>query len=530
MLQSYKRNTLQKEQQISAEVMKHYFEMSIYREQFPFHNYPFNHIEGCHVQLPFFLINFHLINRLEDAEEYLERLATIPEKIDQTITFNQFRQDSMSYTPPLIMLEVMQEQIDIFMGRGLESNILYEDFSKKITRLENIPYEPLGEMKYKLRREIEDAVLPAYQRLREHIETLKTNSSEYISTKSYSHDYYNYLLSEHLGTDIERISHDLAPDTLDILLNQALKKYQKEAKNHFSALGYDCEDLADCVKAMQKNPNYYYRDDSYGRINFLNDLNLMNYDAAKKIKLLTGISTNISLEAKRLLDIQEPFFTPFHYFPASLDKQRAGELFVRIEDLNELPKFGLPAYSLEFAYMGSHLQNSLVIESKLPSLRKIIQYTYYNEGWRYFAKDWAIDNKVYDDRKIALMTSLSNVMLITHALMDIGVHHYEWGYDKAELFMMNTIGISKSLAKAYVLESLAFPAKAPATFYGKLGFEKAQFKVKVALDEKYNEPHFFRYLMSNGAVPLKIFEKNIDNYIQLQTPTKEKKQVFAISK
>jgi uncharacterized protein (DUF885 family) len=255
----------------------------------------------------------------------------------------------------------------------------------------------------------------------------------------------------------------------------------------------------------------------------------MNYDAAKKIKLLTGISTNISLEAKRLLDIQEPFFTPFHYFPASLDKQRAGELFIRIENLNELPKFGLPAYSLEFAYMGSHLQNSLVIEGKLPSLRKIIQYTYYNDGWRYFAKDWAIENKIYDDRKIALMASLSNIMLITQAMMDIGIHHYEWGYEKAELFLMNNTGISNSLARAYVLESMVYPAKAPAMFYGKLEFEKAHFKVKVALDEQFNEAHFFNYLMTMGAVPLKIFEKRIDDYIQTQSHSKEKKRIFATS-
>ncbi|GAB4332350.1 MAG: hypothetical protein OHK0038_07960 [Flammeovirgaceae bacterium] len=306
-----------------------------------------------------------------------------------------------------------------------------------------------------------------------------------------------------------------------------MKEYQEKAKKQFATLlGYECENMEECIKSLQKNPNYYYRNDSHGRIHFLRDLNLMSYNTSKKIKLLTNLSTNIPLEAKRLLDIQEPFYTPFHYFPASLDKQRGGELFVRLENLNELPKFGLPIYSLEFAYLGSHLQHSLVIESKLPSLRKVIQYSYYNDGWKYFAKDWALEKKVYDDKKISLASTLSDIILISHAIMDIGVHHHEWGYDKAEIFMMNQTGMSKSWAKAYVLESIALPAKAPATYFGKLEFEKALFKAKVALDEQFNENHFLKYLISIGAVPLKVFEKCVDDYIQAQYQSKEKKTSF----
>ncbi|MCS6834047.1 MAG: DUF885 domain-containing protein, partial [Flammeovirgaceae bacterium] len=447
------------------------------RDQFPFHEYPFNHIEGCHVQIPFFLTSFHLVHHLEDAEEYLERLDGIPEKIEQIMLLNKWKKDSLGYVPNLKILEAIEKQILIFTEKGLEGNLLYEDFSKKVMKLENVPQESLDEMRYKIRREIEDAVIPAYRSLLEQVRAFKNVASDIPGVWQYDLDYYYYVLSEHLGTDYEKIVNDFQPDTLYFQLKEELTTCKQTLVENFKKINIEGKNLSDCLQKLKQQTAFYYRNDSYGRINFLNDLNLMNYNFAKKVSAKLDIQVKAQVEAKRMLELQEPFFTPFFYVAPSLDGKRSGEILVRLDNLQELPKFGLSAYAIEWSYPGMHLQQASVVESKLPSLRKMFQITYFNEGWRHYAKHLAVEEGICEDNKTALIFGLSEVYLLASAMTDIGVHHLRWGYERAFLFFQEQTAAPEEIAQAYLLEIMAMPGKSVAAYCGKKEFEKSTAKV-----------------------------------------------------
>lgn len=527
MLHSYKRSSLTPSQLISVETLKYYFEQSIYRDQFPFHDHPFNHIEGCHVQLPFFLIHFHLVQHLEDAEEYLERLDGIPEKIEQVMLLNEWKKDSLAYVPNLKILEAIEKQIEIFIDKGLEGNLLYEDFSKKVTRLENVPQESLDEMRYKIRREIEDAVIPAYRNLLEQVRAFKNVASDIAGVWQYDPEYYYYALSEHFGTDYEKIVNDFHPDTLYFQLKEQLPVAKQNLLESFKKLGIEGKNHVECLRKMKQQTAFYYRNDSYGRINFLNDLNLANYDLAKKVSSRLGFQVKAQVEAKRMLDIQEPFFTPFFYIAPSFDGKRSGEIFVRLDNLQELPKFGLPAYAIEWGYLGAHLLQSSIVESKLPSLRKMMQITYFYEGWQHYIKNIALQEAIYEDSKIALIFNLSELHLIAAAMTDIGINHLRWSYDRAFLFFQEQTSMSDEFVQAYLLEMMAVPGKSVAAYFGKKVFEKNTTKVKNALNEKFDFQHFHKFLLSLGAVPLKVLQKSVDDYIEMNLAEKKEERVFS---
>ncbi|MCG8432711.1 MAG: DUF885 domain-containing protein, partial [Gammaproteobacteria bacterium] len=98
--------------------------------------------------------------------------------------------------------------------------------------------------------------------------------------------------------------------------------------------------------------------------------------------------------------------------------------------------------------------------------------------------------------------------------VDAGIHAKRWTREQAIEYMRNTTGMPESDVVAEIERYIVLPGQACAYMVGKLKILELREKARDALGEKFDMRDFHRVVLENGAVPLSILEKLVNEYIE----------------
>ncbi|MDG1752095.1 MAG: DUF885 family protein, partial [Thalassotalea sp.] len=130
-LNSYDNESLSEADLLSKEIALYLLDFAKESEKFRYHSYPVNQLFGIQNGYPSFMEAQHQINSVDDVENYLSRLNLVKNKFTQELEGIKLREEK-GIIPPLFVIERVLEEMNTFVNKPIEENILYTSMAKKM--------------------------------------------------------------------------------------------------------------------------------------------------------------------------------------------------------------------------------------------------------------------------------------------------------------------------------------------------------------------------------------------------------------
>ena len=195
-------------------------------------------------------------------------------------------------------------------------------------------------------------------------------------------------------------------------------------------------------------------------------------------------------------------------------RERAGYFEANVNNVTRRSKAGMVTLLLHEGVPGHHLQTARALELKdLPSFRKTAFLPAYGEGWALYAESLGDELGVYDDAYAKYGYLSSEMFRACRLVVDTGIHAFGWTRDRAIRYLVDNSGITEPFAVAEVDRYYVNPAQALSYRLGELKIKALRAKAQAALGERFDLRRFPNALIDDGALPLSVLERRIDDWI-----------------
>ncbi|KYK35809.1 MAG: hypothetical protein AYK19_10050 [Theionarchaea archaeon DG-70-1] len=500
LLQTYDRDALTKEQQISYDVYEWFLDDLVRGHEFMYHNYPVHHfLSSYHDDLVRLFTEYHTITDKKDAEDYITRLSLVDTQVDQLIEGLKLRKEA-GVMPPKYIIEITGIVMSRYLVEG-KINPLYEDFEEKVDALDLSAEEKQALLDAAL-TEIEKTFIPALARVvdyLDYLEPLATDDSG-VWKLPRGDEYYIYLLRHE--TTIE-----LTPEGIHQIGLKEVERIQKEMRELFDELGYpEDTSLTVLIGNAISEGGVYDANLQEGK-----DQVIKAYeDMLEEIDQRLDAVFDIHPTAKLIVVGDEEFGGGGGYYvSASLDGLRPGAFHTGIDD-SLVYKYRMPTTAYHEGIPGHYFQVSIAQEMDMPLFRNDIIFNGYAEGWALYAERLAWELGAYEDDPYGNVGRLHLELLRAVRLVaDTGIHYKGWTRGEAQTYTREVLGPRLSEEERYVV----IPGQATGYMIGMLKMLELRQKAMDALGDKFDIKEFHKVILCNGSMPLGILEKVVQDYI-----------------
>lgn len=202
------------------------------------------------------------------------------------------------------------------------------------------------------------------------------------------------------------------------------------------------------------------------------------------------------------------------YNQGSPDGKRPGIFYVPILDATRFnTTSGMESLFLHEAIPGHHYQISLQQEDTLlPAFRRYGGNNAYVEGWALYCESLGKELGLFTD-PYQYMGALGDEMhRAVRLVVDVAIHTKGMTREEAIKYMMDNEAISEEGATAEIERYMAIPGQALGYKIGALKIRELRNKYQQDLGEKFNLAEFHDQVLKDGAMPLEVLEKKMDDW------------------
>lgn len=508
ILQSYNRAAMPKAEALSYDVLDWYMTDSDRQNRFMFHNYPVNQLHGLQTTLPDFMITTHQINDIDDAEDYVERLSKFSKYFDQTIEALRHR-EVLDILPPKFVLEKSIAQMKGFTGPPVEQNPLYTHLRERLNALKGEYSTKVDGLLADARREIKETVFPAYQRLLAETARLavKANTDDGFWKLPDGQSAYQELLRHHTTTE-------MTADEIHHLGLTEVMQIQSEMRAILEKEGLDASDVGAAMARLGEDATRLFPDTDEGRASLLAGYQTYIDEIDRGLSPVFDLRPKAGVVVQRMPQFREADSPAAYYEMPPFDSSKPGTFFVNLRSIKEHPKFGMRTLAYHEAIPGHHFQIAVAQEQTgVPFFRKVIPFTAFQEGWALYAERLAAENGFEDDPYDRLGYLTGQLFRAVRLVVDTGIHSMRWTREQAIDYMRSTTGMAESDVVAEIERYIVDPGQACAYKVGQLKILQLRQKAIEKLGERFDQRVFHRVVIGNGAVPLTVLERLVDEWI-----------------
>jgi len=438
-----------------------------------------------------------------DVAAYLRRLSQAAGYID-AMTENARRGIRTGFTQPRLTTQNTLAQLKVEAALPAESDISYKPL---LSLPSSVPASEQQRLRQLALATIDNEIRPAEQRFVAMLENEylpKTRNSLGAGELPEGHAYYVYL-AQHFTTT------DLNPDQIHALGLEQVKITRAAMDEQMAAAGWR-GDFAGFIKFLRTDPKFYAnsREELYMR-------------AATIAKEIDGVIPQFFATPPRLTygvvevprEIEE-HYTTGRYDLGSPEAGLAGHFVINTSHLDQRQLYDLPDLAMHEAVPGHHLQIAIQQEIAAPWFRRHYQVDAFAEGWAHYAETLGVEMGIYRTpyEKFGMLSA--QMWRACRLVADTGIHWKGWTLDQARRCFYENSALAPHNIETELQRYVAWPGQALAYKIGQLKILELRERAKAALGAKFNLKDFHAVVLENGAVPLTLLERVVNQWIDSQ--------------
>lgn len=510
-LRGFNYDSLTHQGQLSFRLFEKDLEESFEWEKWRFHYYPLNQMFGYHSGTPSFMINMHRVSEKSDAEAYISRLKEIKRVFKERMERN-LKQREMGIIPPeFVFSKVIDDSKNIIKGypfeRGKGRSPLYEDFSKKVSKLKISSAEKKS-LKARAAEALLDYVGPSYRELISYMEETQkmAKGSDGAWSLPDGEEYYRFRLRKMTTTD-------MSPDEIHDFGLREVDRIHGEMRAIMKKVGFK-GNLKDFFNFMKTDPRFRYPDTKAGKERYLTEARKIINTMEDFLPKMFNTLPKAKLQVKAVEEYREKSAGIAFYQGPSLFGNRPGIYYVNLYKMEDNPIYKMEGLAYHEGLPGHHMQIAIKTELEdLPKFRRTGGYTAYSEGWGLYSellpKEFGFYKDPYSDFGRLTMELWRAARLVT----DTGLHHKKWSREKGIQYLKdNTPNADLDITKA-IERYIVMPGQA--TTY-KIGMQKIldlRREAKEELGKNFDIRQFHDVILRSGPLPLDILEEQVAKWV-----------------
>ncbi|MCC7431696.1 DUF885 domain-containing protein [bacterium] len=438
---------------------------------------------------------------VSDYENYIKRMNGFPKQIDDTIE-RMKKGVREKIVPPQKIMEKVLPQIQAQIAEDPTKSIIFEPATKFP---DTFSEEQKAELTQKLKDAITKSIMPSNKKLYDFIEKdyLPGCRKEFgIWSLPNGNDYYTYLAKSYTTTN-------LTPQQIFELGESELARIRKEMEKIKEQVAFEGS-LDEFIVFVRNDPKFYAKSGDELMAGFGEIL-------VKMDKKLPDFFNKLPQKKYGLREIEEfrAVSAPVaYYYPPPEDGSRPGYFYVNTTLPEKRATYTMEALAFHEAVPGHHLQIALAQELKnLPKFRQHGGATAFVEGWGLYAeglgKEAGFYQSPYSDYGRLTFEAWRAVRLI----VDTGMHYFKWTREDAIEFCKKNLSLAEVDIVSEVERYISTPGQALAYKIGELKIRELRKKAENKLGKNFDLKEFHDVILKNGAVPLNVLEKIIDEWV-----------------
>jgi uncharacterized protein (DUF885 family) len=453
-----------------------------------------SYMDSYPTYIEWFLTSLHPLETLQNAEDYVARVAEIPTRFRELEARLQ-RSEAIHAVPPRFMLEKAVEQLRATGSQSAEESGLYTVLRDALAAMPSASEEAslalLGRAKEVIARE----VLPSYLELAEFVGAMASRATQDAGVwkQDSGADYYAYCLASQTTTDLS------AGEIYDLGLAE-VERIQTEIRTAAAALGLDS------TLSMPK---------LFGRLSEETGTSLGEDTIAHCQTIIDDIVPRVSsaflrMPTQSLVVVDGGSDT--YFSPGTLDGSRPGQFFA--PTLTPQPIYELPTVTYHEAVPGHGLQSAYAYEADIPPYIAGMSFTSFSEGWALYAERLAWEEGAYDENPYGNLGRLQDELFrAVRLVVDPGLHAKRWAYEQAVEYMVNNTGLDEPYVRSEVERYIVTPGQAVTYKVGMLRILDLRERARAELGDAFNLVEFHDVVLGHGELPLDLLERLVDEYI-----------------
>lgn len=512
ILLRYDRNGLGREEQVTFDVLRHYLEMKIQAEAFPYHTehilapgpYPVNGWTGIQSELPSFMATTHLVRDARSAKRYLDRLAAIPTKFDQLQESLRMR-ESIGVLPPRFILESVLDQIRALLRLAPEQSPFCESLARGLGQVKGLDAATREELLRKARELVSGKIYPAYRSLQDLLQRQHAQADERAGVWKLPNGdaYYRYMLRRHTTTD-------LSPEQVHAIGLREVSRLEGELKEAFAKIGMGGIPLAQAFSRLDRDPAQHFAPGEAGGRTLMATCEAMVADMERHLTTVMPSPMSSQVVVTKAAKHQEATSPMAWASQGSLDGRKPPTFFINLRKPEAVQKFGLRSLTHHEALPGHLYQLTMAQRLKhLPTLRRVYPFNGYTEGWAVYTERLAWEQGLLRDPYDNLGRLQQEQWRAARLVVDTGIHHDRWSREQAVSYLREKTGLPEVEARIEVDRYIAAPGQACSYMIGMLKLLELRAGVQQARGDAFSLKDFHALVLSKGSMPLGILERTI---------------------
>jgi uncharacterized protein (DUF885 family) len=500
-VQSIDRSELTPDERVNAEIFERLKRDQVAEYTFRSYLIPITNREGFHVYFPQLPSQVPL-NDVKDYEDYISRLEAFEDYAEQHIDLMKAGIEE-GFTLPKVVLEGFESTLEPHIVSDPTESLLFAPFEKFP---DAVPEQERDRLAKKGMEAISGSVVPGYEKFLSFMtDEYYPSAREMIEASLLPNGKTFY---EHRVRRFTTL--DLTPPEVHSVGLIEVQRIRQEMERIIQRVEFE-GDFAEFVEFLREDERFYVSepDELLRRTSLV--LKRMDGQLPKLFKTLPRLPYGI----REIPAFIAPKTTTAYYSPGAGDGTRAGYYNVNTYDLSSRPLYEIEALSFHEAVPGHHLQIALQQEiESLPEFRRFSGFTAFVEGWALYSERLGLEVGFYTDPYSDFGRLSYEMWRACRLVVDPGMHYLGWTRQQAIDFMAQNSALSLHNIEAEVDRYIAWPGQAVAYKMGELKIRDLRREARRELRGDFDLREFHDVVLGNGAVPLSVLERNVNDYIE----------------
>ena len=438
---------------------------------------------------------------VSDYEHWIARLKTI----DRYLAQNQSLLEvgiREKRTQPRVIMERVVPQLAALTKPGADSNPFYEPF-KRIPA--SIPPTDRARLQAEGKAAIEGVVIPAYARFEKFFRERyvpAARSTDGIWDTPDGMAFYEERARFHTTTS-------LTPEQIHQIGLKEVARVRAEMDKVIREVGFKGS-FNEFLEFLRTDPQFYYKapDELFRAYAVL--AKQIDPELVKLFRHLPRTPYGV----RPIPATSAPNTTTAYYQGPALDGSRAGYYYVNLYRPEVRPKYEMEVLTLHEAVPGHHLQIALAQEqTDLPPFRRNAEHTAFVEGWALYAESLGDRLGLYKDPYSRFGQLTYDMWRAVRLVVDTGIHTKHWTRQQAiDYFKANAAKTEADIINE-VDRYISWPGQALAYKIGQLRILELRTEAERQLGAKFDIRDFHDAVLSNGAVPLDVVDRQVKDWM-----------------